>query len=66
MLYCSLQARDVGDLISWKSLVSTQLDDLLRDNFVLRLLLFLSNIVPQCLYIIILKCLQCLAVVNCF
>ncbi|KAF8412005.1 hypothetical protein HHK36_004564 [Tetracentron sinense] len=30
-------AKDIGDLISWKSLVSFQLDNLLRDNAILRL-----------------------------
>ncbi|KAK3229682.1 hypothetical protein Dsin_001563 [Dipteronia sinensis] len=34
---CILQEKDVGDLRSWKSLVSMQLDTLLRDNAVLRL-----------------------------
>ncbi|KAK9270627.1 hypothetical protein L1049_026209 [Liquidambar formosana] len=29
-------AKDVGDLVSWKSLVSVQLDNLLRDNAILR------------------------------
>ncbi|KAH8480427.1 hypothetical protein H0E87_030619 [Populus deltoides] len=31
-----LIAKDVNDLISWKSLASTQLDGLLRDNLILR------------------------------
>ncbi|XP_042492812.1 SUN domain-containing protein 4-like isoform X2 [Macadamia integrifolia] len=32
----SKEAKDVGDLISWKSLVSLQLDSLVRDNTILR------------------------------
>lgn len=39
-----LQAKDVGDLNSWKSLVSMQLETLLKDNSVLRSLLYLNNI----------------------
>ena len=31
-----LQIKDVSDLISWKSLVSMQLDNLVRDNALLR------------------------------
>ena len=31
-----LQIKDANDLISWKSLVSMQLDNLVRDNALLR------------------------------
>ena len=40
-----LQNREVGDLTSWKSLVSMQLDNILRDNAILRLLSLLPMIV---------------------
>lgn len=39
-----LQAKDVGDLNSWKSLVSMQLETLLKDNSVLRSLSYFNNI----------------------
>lgn len=31
------QAKDVDDLVAWRSLVSMQLDGLLKDNAILRL-----------------------------
>lgn len=36
-MFLLLQGKEVGDLLSWKSLVSGQLDIILRDNTVLRL-----------------------------
>lgn len=39
-----LQAKDVGDLNSWKSIVSMQLETLLKDNSVLRFLSYFNNI----------------------
>lgn len=36
-MFLLLQGREVGDLLSWKSLVSSQLDIILRDNTILRL-----------------------------
>lgn len=36
-MFLLLQGKEVGDLLSWKSLVSSQLDIILRDNIVLRL-----------------------------
>ena len=39
-----LQTKDVSDLISWKSLVSLQLDNLLKDNALLRSVSFPHHI----------------------
>nr|DAD38945.1 TPA_asm: hypothetical protein HUJ06_013267 [Nelumbo nucifera] len=44
-------ANDVGDLLTWKSLVSLQLDNLLRDNAILRLNLVLKHIYFFLLYL---------------
>lgn len=40
----SFQAEDIGELISWKHLVSQQLDGLVTDNAILRLNYFLSSL----------------------
>jgi hypothetical protein len=62
----NLQAKDVNDLISWKSLASTQLDGLLRDNLILRLLLFLSDIFHLLLGTMLLKFVYTAYIWHCF
>lgn len=51
-----LQVKDVGDLNSWKSIVSMQLETLLKDNSVLRFLSYFNNISLTYVNVIVLLC----------
>ena len=53
LFFFSYQAKDVAAVASWKSLVSVQLDTLLRDNADLRLVLSLMINLLKFLYILI-------------